>query len=223
MSQPVWKLIAQLGDAQPLEYGGYFIYQDTTGVYPEEAEWVEIDEPDNENSPVTIYRFGLEKCTYIDGILSDNKYHPDHAAWWAKTEQERLKRPQDTTYLKNLSDQYDDMDVDEFAAMFCSDDATKRAWAYREVGLYHGFDNLDSYPLHMSKAEAEKRYEPKLAPGYAERSARKHPKDPETVVVGDAESKAVRYIGTQWREGKTWNVWKVPNKSRYYFQLRLVR
>ena len=36
--QPKWKLIAQLGDVNPIDYGGYFIYEDETGVYPPEGE-----------------------------------------------------------------------------------------------------------------------------------------------------------------------------------------
>ena len=38
MSQPVWSCIANLGDVNPIDYGGYFVYIDTTGVYPPEAE-----------------------------------------------------------------------------------------------------------------------------------------------------------------------------------------
>ena len=33
MSQPKWEYVANLGDTSPLEYGGLFLYRDTTGVY----------------------------------------------------------------------------------------------------------------------------------------------------------------------------------------------
>ncbi len=36
--QPKWKLLANLGDANPIDYGGYFVYRDETGVYRDEAE-----------------------------------------------------------------------------------------------------------------------------------------------------------------------------------------
>jgi hypothetical protein len=154
MSQPTWKLIAQLGDVNPTEYGGYFIYQDETGVYCEEGELLEIDESSGKG---TVYRFILEKCTLTDGILSDNKFHPLHPAWFAKPESERSNRPQDNTYLKNVGD-FCGKSVDVLTNLFCSEDAKQRAVAYREVGIYHGFNNLDSYPLQLTENEVKTRY-----------------------------------------------------------------
>ena len=155
MSQPVWECIAQLGDKNPIDHGGYWILRDTTGVYTEEAELLVV--PDDEDREYTIYRFTLDRCTFINGVLSDNKFHPEHAAWWAKPEDERKARPQDTTYLKNIAD-FIGMEVDELADHFCSEDALKRAAAYRAVGDYHGFDNLDDYPLTMTRREVKARY-----------------------------------------------------------------
>lgn len=43
--QPRWKLVAQLGDVHPIDYGGYFVYRDTTGVYEEEAEVLMVIAP----------------------------------------------------------------------------------------------------------------------------------------------------------------------------------
>jgi hypothetical protein len=43
---------------------------------------------------------------------------------------------------------------------FCSDDPLERARAYRDVGEYHGWDNLDEYPLTgLTRAEVAKRYD----------------------------------------------------------------
>ena len=128
MSQPAWECIAQLGDKNPIDHGGYWILRDTTGAYTEEAALLMV--PDDEDGKYTIYRFTLDRCTFINGVLSDNKFHPDHAAWWAKTEEERKARPQDTTYLKNIAD-FIGMEVEELAEHFCSEDALKRAVAYR--------------------------------------------------------------------------------------------
>jgi len=49
-NQPVWNVIANLGDATPLEYGGAFLRIDETGVYdPELVAW---DEPTVDRSPI---------------------------------------------------------------------------------------------------------------------------------------------------------------------------
>ena len=92
-------------------------------------------------------------CHTLSIRLTAHRY----AAWWAKTEAERKARPQDTTYLKNIAE-FIGMEVDELAEHFCSEDALKRAAAYRAVGDYHGFENLDSYPLTMTRREVKSRY-----------------------------------------------------------------
>lgn len=153
--QPTWKLVAQFGDVHPIDYGGLFVYEDETGVYPPEAELLEV--PEDGERTYYVYRFILEPCTYIDGILSDNPYHKDKPAWFAGTETMRAERPQDTTYLKNIADSYD-ITVDAFATMFCSEDVRERAEAWRMVGEHHGFINLDSYPLQLTRAEVKARY-----------------------------------------------------------------
>jgi hypothetical protein len=155
MSQPRWKLLDNLGDADPLDYGGYFVYVDETGVYAPEAELLEVI--DDEEKRWEVRRFSLEPCTFQDGILSDNKYHPDHAAWFA-TPEECPKRKHIICYLSNVATACD-IDLDELRGMFCSDDVLERAQAYRMVGQYHGFDNLDSYPqVFTDRKEVASRY-----------------------------------------------------------------
>lgn len=155
MSQPQWKFIANLGDKHPIDHGGYFIYIDETGVYPPEAEL--LVEPENDDGEWVIYRFALEPCTYIDGVLSDNKHYPALPAWFAKTEEQRKERPQDTTYLKNVAD-FCGVDEESLAGLFISESPTDRAVAWRYVGEYHGFENLDSYPLRLVRSLVVDRY-----------------------------------------------------------------
>lgn len=139
-NQPDWKCIGQLGDENPLDYGGYWVLEDTTGVYPEEAEYLETNEEDG----LTAWRFILEKCTYENGVLSDNPFHKDYPAWFA--------------------DDLDDVasccgtTADELRRKLCSDNALERAEAYRDIGNYFGMENLDQYPLHLSRREAKLRY-----------------------------------------------------------------
>ncbi len=145
--QPKWKYVANLGDATPLTYGGLFVFVDETGVYPPEMERIELDNENEEDEAAhtyTVWRVVLDPCTFVEGVLSDNAFHPESPAWWADE-------------LDALAS-FIDADKEELVALFVSDEPKERAEAYRTVGDYHGWDNLDSYPLTLSRAEAEERY-----------------------------------------------------------------
>jgi hypothetical protein len=58
MSQPIWKLVANLGDVNPVQSGAFLVYVDTTGVYGPEAELYEPNE--DEETGGTVSRFMLE-------------------------------------------------------------------------------------------------------------------------------------------------------------------
>lgn len=172
MSQPKWKLVANLGDVHPLEYGGYFVYVDETDVYEAEGELLleptedacgqcreEVCHNDYDECiydctchNYTVYRFSLERCTLIDGILSDNKFHLDFMAWFGYRDADR---PQDS----DLNDVAKSADMPTIADMLCSSDLIERAKAYQAIGEYHGFENLDAYPLTLTRAEVEARYQ----------------------------------------------------------------
>lgn len=160
--QPNWKVIANLGDVNPIEYGGYFVFEDTTGVYPPEAELLIAPDEDEDGATWLVYRFALDRCTLIDGILSDNQFHPNFPAWFAKPESERVNRPQDTTYLSNVACCFS-MELEELQRLFISDSAVERAHGYRAVGDYHGFVNLDSDPLTLTRDEVTARYQDTIA------------------------------------------------------------
>lgn len=148
MTQPKWKFVAQLGDVDPINYGGKFLFEDETGVYPPMLEILDVEgdtEPvmsdDDEtleegNMKWEIHRISLEPCTFIDGILSDNKYHPEHPAWFADS-LDSVSNSMDTTPEKLIE-------------QFCGEDIQERAWAYVTVGEYHGLINFDGYPLRFS-------------------------------------------------------------------------
>lgn len=142
MTQPIWRCIAQLGDASPTEYDGHWVFIDETGVYPPEAEVLFVDEEGER--PAYAYRYPLEKCYWNDGVLSDNKYHKDHPAWFADD-------------LDRVSG-YADWDHDNMIDALCGDDPLLCARAYYDIGTYHGFDNLDQYPLVLTQQEVEARY-----------------------------------------------------------------
>lgn len=147
-NQPNWKFITNLDDCNPLDHGGLFVYEDTTGVYAPEMELLQPLSEDPEEWEVR--RAILEPCTFTNGILSDNKFHPDKPAWFAD-KLESLASTMGTTVEQMIED-------------FTSDNAIARANAWRCVGDYFGWDNLDSYPLRFSdRAELEERYAEEIA------------------------------------------------------------
>lgn len=136
-AQPQWRCVAQLGDANPLDYGGFWVFVDDTGVYPPEAEYYS---PDDNRA----WRIVLDQCTHINGVLSDNRFHPELQAWFAD----------DLESVASCTGG----DVATMRANLCSADAIRRALAYRDILSYHGWDNGDSCPLELTEQEAHKRY-----------------------------------------------------------------
>ena len=135
MNQPKWKLLANLGDANPIDNGGYFVFEDETGAHPAEAELLEP--PAEEGAAWEVHRFMLDRCTYVDGVLSDNPYHKGLPAWFAHPESQKANRPQDSTYLSRVAETMG-TPVEKLIEMFCSENPLERAGAYREIGEYHG-------------------------------------------------------------------------------------
>ena len=140
--QPVWKLIAKLGDVNPIDYGGAFVYEDATGVYDPEVELIATEE---DCERWTVYRFSIDPCTFINGILSDNKFHPELTALFADSLEAVAE-----TYGRAASD---------IIHSLTSGTLQDRAQAWLNIGNYHGMENLDSYPLTFTdRAEVEARY-----------------------------------------------------------------
>ena len=145
--QPEWELVGTIGDVNPVDYGGGFVFRDKTVVYEPEVEYIEPngDEPED---GVTVYRVSMEKHTFIDGILSDNPYHPGIFVWYA----DKL-----ASVCKTC-----DCHLDELIAALCGDDPSSKAWAYETMAICWGWGEFDHYPLTLTAEEAEKRYgEPK--------------------------------------------------------------
>ena len=132
-NQPIFKCIANLGDATPWDYGGAFVLVDKAGVYTPELRVFEVIEgPPDWWEEHTIL---LEPCTFVDGILSDNKFHQDYRSWFAKS-------------IPNLAS-YTSIQEQELISWFCSEDPVKRAEAYRILFDYHG--PQDSPVAHRNK------------------------------------------------------------------------
>lgn len=182
-NQPEWECVANLGDTDPITYGGILVYIDKTGVYPPEVEVIqeeenedydsdydqgydeplEYDEDKSEELHWTIYRMPLERCTYdpVTECLSDNQYHPDHSAWFSQTIKERAKRPQDSG-LESVCSSVG-IARDQLIKLLCSDDPIELAHGYRCIADTWGWHEFDSYPLTIkSRREMEERYKDDL-------------------------------------------------------------
>jgi len=143
-NQPKWKFVAQIGDRNPTEYGGLWVVRDSTGVYPPEGE--KLISPDSDSGGGwTVYRFILERCVVTDGIMSANKFHPHSPEWFADS--------------IDSVEQSMGMEPGELTALLCSSDPVDLARGYEAIGDFHGWENLDGYPLTFSKVgDVKKRY-----------------------------------------------------------------
>jgi hypothetical protein len=163
--QPKWRIHAYIGDRDPT-YGGTFIYRDLSGVYGFEAETV--DPLDCDGKLFNIYRYSLDQLkrinvfdeegaanygtTYVVPINYDASWrHPPSAyrEWFMDS----LQDIADCTGQERIK-MVDDL---------CSNDPKRRAWVYLAIGEYHGFENLDSYPLtKLTAGEVRRRYRSEL-------------------------------------------------------------
>lgn len=141
------KMIANLGDVNPIDHGGFFVYDDgIVEVLDVPDDWDDLDDESavDERPYGTIWRFDIDRCTYENGVLSNNPYRKDTPAWWAK-------------YIKSIAS-YCDIPEGDLIKGFCSEDLIKRAVAYLALFDYCGRGELDSDPLTLTKAECEERY-----------------------------------------------------------------
>lgn len=144
MSQPIWKAVETVGDVNPIEHGGGFILSDQSQVYPPELELIEPSESCSDEG-WTVSRIVCERCSFENGILSDNKFHKDHPAWFAGSIE---------TICNCL-----DCDEDDLIESLCSDNEIARARAYKTLINYFGAFEFDQYPLKFTdRAEIEARY-----------------------------------------------------------------
>ena len=125
-NQPKWQLVANLGDVNPFEHGGFFIWKDLTGVYDLEATSLTVCSEDQ----IIESRILLEKCYLTNGILSDNKFHLDHPVWFSED-------------LPAIA-LFNDVSVDELMARLCSDNPIDRGVGYLDVFQYHGSQGDDN-------------------------------------------------------------------------------
>ncbi len=153
MSQPIWKFIANLGDASPLDHGGYFVYEDTTGVYGFEGERIEP----NEEGTLEIRRVPLDRLKEmrVDDRIYLVPFAYNHT--WPHYV---------SAYVEWFADslaEIADGSPQELIRMLCSANGLERAQAYREIYDHHGWDNGDAYPRTIRRSDAKRAYRAELA------------------------------------------------------------
>jgi hypothetical protein len=118
MAQPKWRLI------DSADY--YAIYEDTTGVYPEEAVVAqEISEkPYDHDGTFEVFRFPLDRLEA-----------GGHEEWFERD-------------LGSVANSVGATKA-ELLADLRSADPMRRFRAYEAIGGYHGYHNLDDYPRKL--------------------------------------------------------------------------
>lgn len=135
MSQPEWKYVGHIGDADPIAHGGAFVYTDATGVYGPEMAWFEPGSDQDwlklaGETPLREYRILLENDATGE--------------WW----------------YDKLADvaRFAGQPLAEMQANATSADPLKRAWVYDSLIHYFGPEEFCSDPLTLTEDEAYARY-----------------------------------------------------------------
>ena len=140
------KVIGNLGDEHPFDYGGFIVYRvaDPTKT-GSESRWTaveywgeptEVDRDDPKKDTYQVFRWNIE-----NDVLKDLDWveGSDLGGWEA--------------VAKSVG-----MSLEKLKKDARSGNALDRAWIYKLVGDFYGIDNLDSYPLELTREEMEKRW-----------------------------------------------------------------
>jgi hypothetical protein len=128
------KTLANLGDVNPLDHGGFLVRSD--------GEIVVI-EPNDEDRKIEVYRFSNTLCYPIEGGgVSDNEFHKDHSAW----------------FDSGLDDVANSCDHKDIEADLCSKDPIVRARAYQSIIGHWGIHEFDQYPITLTRTECRRMY-----------------------------------------------------------------
>lgn len=143
--QPIWKLSANLGDANPLD-GGVLLYSDSTGVYPPELVLIEANLPkEGEDETWQVSRIVCDRCHPIGDIgVGSNRYHPSMPDWFSHR-------------LASVADYCGCSPVD-LQTSLCDANEVNRGLGYQSIVSYFGTYEFDQYPVTMTEAELRNRY-----------------------------------------------------------------
>lgn len=137
MAEPQIKVIGNLGDATPLDYGGFIVYETKTGERKSiEAEYWPEPESRKERYGESQDYYEIDRFTVEDDVLKDLSWVKD---WDGIAETMGTSEAE----IKKLARSKNPLD---------------RAEVYRMVGDYSGWENIDGYPITLSRKEMEERW-----------------------------------------------------------------
>jgi hypothetical protein len=174
-NQPEWKYVGRIGDVDPISYGGGFVYEDVTGVYPPELsyiepatdeEWEKYTNADNEDAlPLQVYRIVLDAPRFKTYTAEGQR-----TAWGQPARKlpanERGKtwewHPE--WYVAHLASVAESCGISQMSILrdLLSKHAGKRARGYETLIQCLGVENFDAYPITMTQAEARAHFAEEL-------------------------------------------------------------
>jgi hypothetical protein len=140
MSQPKWKIIGGVGDINPLDFDGGFVYIDETGIYDPEIvyfepasdeQWEKFSNEGKEDElPVLVYRVIIENDSSKEWWYKDLDEIQSYAGW-SKESLKQVIKERNPLHMAAL---------------------------YMDLIRYYGAEEFDSYPIKMTVKEAEEKY-----------------------------------------------------------------
>ncbi len=134
MSQPKWKLVANIGDVNPFEHGGVFIFKDTTGVY--DPEILFIDPLEDIPQVANTYRVVMDIVT---------KESIQDEFWGDSNDIEGV-----AGFIGQTSQQF----IDDIT----SDDLVRRGFAWDALVKYYGPQNFGECPDLTKISDLRRKY-----------------------------------------------------------------
>jgi hypothetical protein len=130
------RVVGELGDVNPVEYGGGFVLACTGGGRSEQTHEIEIapygQEEEGEDGPLTVFRVDI----------------PEGDVW----EDQSWAKPRDIARSMGMSER-------ELRALGAAGATPlQKASAIEALAGYHGWHELDQYPLKFSPAELRRRW-----------------------------------------------------------------
>lgn len=142
--QPSYWCVESIGDVDPFEHGGGFVLVDRTGTYDPELLILEV-KCDDRRWLASIELEPLTRIKAEDGFhgLSDNKFHPELAAWFGDSQSLKAVASSSGRPYYALLDS------------FLSGCPVERAFAYMDAVRYFGVESFNSEYRELASEKAE--------------------------------------------------------------------